>query len=75
MNKLFPKNVHPVERGIRILLGLGVLSLVVIGPRTPWGLIGIVPLLTGILGDCPLYTVLGFSTCPRNNLKTSPTQN
>ena len=37
--------------------------------------VGIIPLLTGLLGDCPLYTVLGFSTCPRTNLKTNPTRN
>lgn len=61
----FGKNVHPLERIARVALGLGLLSLVVIGPKTPWGYVGIVPLLTGLVGSCPLYSVFGFSTCPR----------
>lgn len=61
---LFPVNEHPLERVIRAGLGLGLLSLTLIGPRTPWGFLGLVPLATGILGSCPLYTLLGLSTCP-----------
>ncbi len=60
---LFPQNEHAVERGIRILLGLGILSLAFVGPRTPWGYLGLVPLATGLLGSCPLYTLFGISTC------------
>lgn len=60
----FPRNEHPVERGLRVLLGLVLLALVFIGPRTPWGLLGVIPLATGLLGSCPLYTLLGISTCP-----------
>jgi len=56
---------HPVERVIRVLLGLVLLSLVFVGPKTPWGWIGIVLLATGLTGLCPLYTLLGISTCPR----------
>jgi hypothetical protein len=67
MTKLFPNNVHAVERGIRIVLGIGLLSLVFIGPRTLWGYVGLVPLLTGFVGDCPLYTVFGMS---RSHSKT-----
>lgn len=52
------------DRGVRIVLGLGLLALTAVGPRTAWGLVGIVPLLTGIVGFCPLYRVFGFSTCP-----------
>ena len=65
-SKLFVKNEHKVERTVRVLLGLGLLSLLFVGPQTMWGLIGIVPLATGLLGTCPLYTLLGFSTCPRD---------
>jgi len=65
--KIFPRNEHTVERVIRVALGLGLLSLVVVGPRTLWGLIGVVPLATGLLGSCPLYTVLGVSTCSMND--------
>jgi hypothetical protein len=60
----FPINQHPLERVIRIALGLGLLSLFLVGPRSPWGLLGLIPLLTGVLGSCPLYTLLGFSSCP-----------
>jgi len=63
LSKLFPNNEHAVERAVRVVLGLAVLSLVVVGPHTPWGLLGAVPLLTGLIGSCPLYTLFGVSTC------------
>lgn len=56
---------HPVERVVRVLLGLVLLSLVFTGPKTPWGWFGIILILTGASGLCPLYTLLGISTCPR----------
>jgi hypothetical protein len=62
--KLFPVNEHPVERALRVVVGLAVLSLAFVGPQTPWGFLGIVPLATGLLGSCPLYTLFGWSTCP-----------
>jgi hypothetical protein len=62
-SKLFPQNEHPVERVIRVLAGIGILSLTVIGPQTPWGYLGIIPIVTGLAGTCPLYTIFGFSTC------------
>ena len=58
------QNVGPADRAIRIVLGLGLLALAFVGPETPWGFLGIVPLLTAVLGTCPLYTILGLSTCP-----------
>jgi hypothetical protein len=64
MTKLLPRNEHPVERTLRVLVGLVLLSLVFVGPRTPWGLIGLIPIATGLIGSCPLYTLLGISTCP-----------
>lgn len=64
MARLFPRNEHKVERVIRVVLGLGILSLYFVGPRSPWALLGLVPVATGLLGSCPLYTVLGISTCP-----------
>lgn len=57
-------NEGKVDRILRIAVGLGLLSLVYFGPQTPWGLVGLVPLLTGVFGYCPLYTVLGLNTCP-----------
>lgn len=64
MNALLPRNEHNIERIARVLVGLTLLSLVFIGPQTVFGWIGIVPLLTGLIGSCPLYTLFGFSTCP-----------
>ena len=64
MANLLPTNEHPVERVLRTVLGLGVLSLAFVGPKSPWGYVGIVPLVTGLLGSCPLYTLFGWSTCP-----------
>ncbi|RIZ70301.1 MAG: DUF2892 domain-containing protein [Methylococcales bacterium] len=58
-----PNNEHPVERVLRTFLGLGVLSLAFVGPKTPWAYLGLVPLVTGLLGSCPLYTIFGWSTC------------
>jgi hypothetical protein len=63
MTKLFSKNEHAVDRTIRVVLGLLILSLAFVGPKTAWGYLGAIPLLTGLLGSCPLYTLLGVSTC------------
>jgi hypothetical protein len=57
------KNIGGVERIIRIAAGLGILSLVFIGPETKWGYLGLVPLATGLIGWCPPYVLLGISTC------------
>lgn len=57
-------NEGSIDRALRIIVGLGVLSLAFIGPQTPWGYIGIVPILTGLIGWCPAYTLLGINTCP-----------
>ena len=51
MANLLPNNEHPVERVLRVLLGLGVLSLAFVGPKTPWGYLGLVPFATGLLGS------------------------
>lgn len=59
---LLPRNEAAWDRGARILLGLALLALAVWGPRTAWGLLGFVPLATGVVGACPLYTILGVST-------------
>lgn len=58
------KNEGNIDRVIRVILGLVLLSLVFVGPQTWWGLIGIVPLATGLVGSCPVYSILGISTCP-----------
>lgn len=63
MEKLFPENEHTIDRALRVVLGVVLLSLTFMGPQTMWGLLGLVPLLTGIVGSCPLYRLLGVSTC------------
>jgi hypothetical protein len=69
---LFPRNEHQIDRALRVVLGVAVLSLFFIGPRTPWALLGLIPLITGLVGSCPLYTLLGLSTCsvPARKLKS-----
>ncbi|MCA9592785.1 MAG: DUF2892 domain-containing protein [Myxococcales bacterium] len=64
-SKILPQNEHNIERVVRVVLGLVLLSLVFVGPHTLWGLVGLVPLATGLIGSCPLYTVFGFSTCSK----------
>jgi len=59
------KNIHNVERIIRILAGIGILSLAFVGPRSPWGYLGLAPLLTGLVGWCPPYSLLGINTARR----------
>jgi len=51
------------DRGFRVVLGLALLLLTVVGPHTLWGLAGIVPVATGVWGFCPLYRLFGLSTC------------
>ena len=63
IENLVPRNEHGIDRVLRVLVGIALLALVVVGPKTYWGLVGLVPLLTGLLGSCPLYTLLGISTC------------
>jgi Protein of unknown function (DUF2892) len=57
-------NVGSIDRIARIVLGLVLLALAFTGTIGAWGWIGVVPIATAALGFCPLYTVLGFSTCP-----------
>jgi len=58
------QNEGTLDRIVRIVLGIVLLSLTLVGPQTLWGLIGLVPLITGVLGFCPLYKILGLRTCP-----------
>ncbi|HEY0997627.1 MAG TPA: DUF2892 domain-containing protein [Gemmatimonadaceae bacterium] len=61
---MFRINEGGIDRALRIVLGLALVSLVFVGPKTPWGWIGLVPIVTGAVGFCPLYRLLGVSTCP-----------
>jgi hypothetical protein len=57
-------NEGMIDRALRIVAGIGVLSLAFVGPQAPWGYLGIVPLATGLIGWCPLYALLRINTCP-----------
>ncbi|HEX5637235.1 MAG TPA: DUF2892 domain-containing protein [Gammaproteobacteria bacterium] len=63
------KNVGGIDKILRIVVGLALISLVFIGPQTLWGLVGLVPLLTGLFGFCPFYTLLGLNSCPVSSKK------
>lgn len=60
-------NIHPLERGLRVAVGLFLMSLSFWGANNPWFLLAIVPVATGLSGFCPLYKILGFSTCSVNH--------
>lgn len=69
IEKLIPRNEHGLDRALRILIGVALLALVSVGPKTYWGLVGLVPLATGLLGSCPLYTLFGIRTCRSRGTK------
>lgn len=57
-------NEGRVDRSIRVILGVILVSLVFIGPQSAFDWIGLVPLITSIIGFCPLYKIIGLNTCP-----------
>lgn len=61
---MFKTNEGTIDRALRIIAGLALIAIVFVGPQTPWGWIGLVPLATGLIGWCPAYTLLGINTCP-----------
>lgn len=67
MKELFKANEGTADRVLRVVAGIVGLSLVVVGPKTRWGLFGLIPLVTGLAGTCPLYSLFGLSTCPKTS--------
>ena len=63
-------NIGNAERILRAIVGVGLVSLVFVGPQTPWGWVGLVPLATAVIGWCPPYALLGISTCRAKGDKT-----
>lgn len=64
---MFKNNVGGLDRTVRVIAGLILLGLFVLYPDASWRyytLIGVIPLFTGLFGTCPLYSILGLSTCP-----------
>jgi hypothetical protein len=64
LEKILPRNESTFDRSLRVIVGLALISLVFVGPQTPWGWLGLVPLVTGLVGICPVYTLFGLRTCP-----------
>jgi hypothetical protein len=61
---MLKKNVGNMDRVFRLILGIGLIALVFVGPQTVWGWVGVIPLLTAFVGSCPLYALLGVNSCP-----------
>ncbi len=61
--RMLPRNQNGVERVLRVGIGAALIALVFVGPQTPWGWLGLVLIVTGLVGSCPIYSVLGVSTC------------
>jgi len=59
-------NEGMLDRGLRVTGGLVLIGLAATGVVGAWGYVGVVPLLTGAIGMCPLYSILGINTCPAN---------
>lgn len=64
---MFKLNLGRLDRLLRLVVGAFILSLAFWGPRTGLAWLGLVPIITALLGHCPAYTALGLSTCPRRN--------
>jgi hypothetical protein len=58
------KNAGVLDRGLRVLAGLGAIELAYAGLIGSWGYFGIIPMLTGVIGLCPAYAIIGVNTCP-----------
>lgn len=57
------RNEGTVDRVLRVIAGVVLLAMVFVGPQTPLGWVGLVPLLTGLVGICPVYSLFGIRTC------------
>jgi hypothetical protein len=57
-------NEGTIDRALRVIAGLVLIGLAASGTVGVWGWIGVVPLLTGLVGFCPAYAIFGLSTCP-----------
>ena len=59
------RNIGNAERVVRALVGLALIAIVFVGPQTPWGWLGLIPLATAVIGWCPPYAIFGINTCAR----------
>lgn len=56
------RNIGNTERILRVIVGLAIISLAFVGPKSPWAWLGLAPVITGLLGWCPPYALLGINT-------------
>lgn len=66
---MLKSNVGGIDRILRIVAGIVLIALTLMGVIGMWGWIGIVALATGLFRTCPVYSLLGFSTCPVSTTK------
>ena len=66
---MFLRNLANWDRTIRAVVGVGIWSLAFWGPRTQWGWLGVILVITAVLGHCPMYVMLGIRTCSRDSGK------
>ena len=59
---MFKQNVGGIDRFLRILVGMVLIAIVIVGPKTPWGWIGLIPFVTGVFRTCPLSRLIGVNT-------------
>lgn len=64
-------NEGTLDRLLRILAGAALVALAIVGPKTQLGWLGLIPLLTGLIGYCPIYQIFGLSTCPVSSRSSS----
>jgi hypothetical protein len=62
MSRWLSNNEGAADRVLRVLLGIGLLAIAFVGPKTPLGYLGIIPLATGLMGTCPLYSLAKVTT-------------
>lgn len=70
-SSLWPINEAMWDRALRVLVGLPVLALVFVGPKTAWGYAGLVLLVSGLMGHSLVYNLFGISTCKRDRTQPS----
>ncbi len=63
---MFKMNEGTIDRALRVIVGLVLISMVFVGMKTSWGWVGLVPLITGLVGSCPVYSILGLSTLKKS---------
>lgn len=56
-------NMGSIDRALRVIVGLALIAIVFVGPQTPWGWLGVIPLATALMGSCPAYSIFGIKTC------------